>query len=79
MSQSSRSSNRLIWLLIPIAFAAGVAVGVLGLLWATGGNSTPSQDVGNVVPTLSLDDDSAEPTAETTEEMAEPAERRYRT
>ncbi|MCB9458203.1 MAG: YceI family protein [Anaerolineaceae bacterium] len=74
MSQSSRSSNRLIWLLIPIAFAAGVAVGVLGLLWATGGNSTPSQDVGNVVPTLSLDDDSAEPTAETTEEMAEPTE-----
>ncbi|MCA9883455.1 MAG: YceI family protein, partial [Anaerolineae bacterium] len=32
------------------------------------------QDVGNVVPTLSLDDDSAEPTAETTEEMAEPTE-----
>ena len=77
--KTTRSSNRLIWLLVPLAFAAGVAVGALGLLWATGGNDTPSQDIGNVVPTLSLDDDEAdpteelaEPTAEPTEEMAEP-------
>lgn len=66
----TRSSNRLIWLLVPLAFAAGVAVGALGLLWATGGNDTPSQDIGNVVPTLSLDDDEADPT----EEMADPTE-----
>lgn len=81
MTQTTRSSNRLIWLLVPLAFAAGVAVGVLGLLWATGGNDTPSQDIGNVVPTLSLDDDEAdpteemaEPTIEPTEEMADPTE-----
>ena len=72
--KTNRSSNRLIWLLVPLAFAAGVAVGVLGLLWATGGNSTPSQDIGNVVPTLSLDNDEADPTEEMVEPTAEPTE-----
>jgi polyisoprenoid-binding protein YceI len=37
-----------------IAFGAGIGAGVLGLLWATGGNATPSKDVGQVAPTLSL-------------------------
>jgi polyisoprenoid-binding protein YceI len=37
-----------------VAFGAGTGAGVLGILWSTGGNATPSRDVGQVVPTLSL-------------------------
>jgi polyisoprenoid-binding protein YceI len=48
-------SKRVAFILIIIAFGAGAGAGTLGLLWATGGNATPSRDVGEVVPTLSLD------------------------
>lgn len=37
------------------AFMLGTAAGVVGILWATGGNSTPSRDINEVAPTLSLD------------------------
>lgn len=43
-----------------VAFGAGMGAGVLGILWATGGNATPSRDAGQVAPTLSLN---AEPTS----------------
>jgi len=46
---------------ILIAFGVGIAVGVLGILWATGGNATPSQDVAERAPTLSLDADTPTP------------------
>lgn len=49
---------------ILIAFGVGIAVGVLGILWATGGNATPSQDVADRVPTLSLDADTPTPSAD---------------
>lgn len=64
MSQqkSHGNSNRLVWILVPIAFIAGIAVGVGGLLWATGGNSEPSRDVSEAAATLSL--------AEATEAMS---------
>lgn len=39
-----------------VAFGAGAAAGVFGLLWATGGNAQPSRDARDVVPTLSLSD-----------------------
>jgi len=47
--------SRWLLLLIPLAFVAGIGAGVLGLLWATGGVSTPSRDTSDVVPTLALD------------------------
>lgn len=47
-------SRLLTIVLMGISFGAGVGVGVLGLLWATGGNDEPSQDIAQVVPTLSL-------------------------
>lgn len=47
--------SRWLLLLIPLAFVAGIGAGVLGLLWATGGVSTPSRDTSEVVPTLALD------------------------
>jgi polyisoprenoid-binding protein YceI len=53
-------SRLLILLMLIVAFGAGAGVGVLGLLWATGGNATPSREAADVVPTLSLD---AAPTA----------------
>ena len=37
------------------AFGLGVGAGVLGILYGTGGISTPSRDTGEVVATLSLD------------------------
>lgn len=61
---------------IVVAFGLGVAVGVLGVLQATGGVSEPSQDAGEVVATLSLNveptavEPTAEPTAEATEDAA---------
>lgn len=39
-----------------VAFGAGAAAGVFGLLWATGGNAQPSRDARDVAPTLSLSD-----------------------
>ncbi|MGQ9887883.1 MAG: YceI family protein [Aggregatilineales bacterium] len=49
-------SRRVTILLVLLAFGAGVAVGVFGLLWATGGDATPSRDVREVAPTLSLEE-----------------------
>lgn len=49
-----------------IAFGVGIGVGVLGLLWATGGISEPSRDTGEVVATLSLNQATATPNADTT-------------
>lgn len=46
-------------ILAVIAFGLGVGAGVLGLLWATGGNAEPSRDVQDVAPTLSLDSEPA--------------------
>lgn len=57
-------NTRLAILLIVLAFVAGVAVGVIGVLWATGGNSTPSQDISQVAPTLSLNNEATEPISE---------------
>lgn len=48
-------SRTLVIVLVVIAFGAGVGAGVLGILWATGGTSEPSQDINEVAPTLSLD------------------------
>jgi Uncharacterized conserved protein len=58
-------SRRVTILLVLLAFGAGVAVGVFGLLWATGGDATPSRDVREVAPTLSLEE--AAPAPEATE------------
>lgn len=38
-----------------VAFGAGIGAGVFGLLWATGGNATPSRDTQEVAETLDLD------------------------
>lgn len=57
-------NTRLAILLIILAFVAGVAAGVVGVLWATGGNSTPSQDISQVAPTLSLNSEATEPLSE---------------
>ena len=48
-------------LLLLIGFGVGIAAGVFGILWATGGNSTPSRDTADVAPTLSLDGPTATP------------------
>lgn len=58
-------SRRVTILLVLLAFGAGVVVGALGLLWATGGDPTPSRDVREIAPTLSLEQ--AAPTPEATE------------
>ncbi len=50
--------------LILVAFGAGVGAGILGILYATGGTGTPSRDVAEVAPTLSLDSPTATPGAE---------------
>lgn len=42
-------------ILVGAAFGVGVGVGVAGILWATGGDSEPSREISEVVPTLSLD------------------------
>lgn len=42
-------------ILVGAAFGIGVGVGVAGILWATGGDSEPSREISEVVPTLSLD------------------------
>lgn len=47
------------FILIVIAFVIGVGVGAFGLLWATGGTGTPSRDVGEMAPTLEMNDDEA--------------------
>lgn len=47
-------SRRIAFLLIVVAFAAGVGAGTLGILWATGRISTPSRETSEVAPTLSL-------------------------
>lgn len=52
--RSARMSRLAAVILAAVAFAAGIGTGVVGLLWATGGNATPSRDIGQVVPTLSL-------------------------
>lgn len=44
------------FILIILAFVAGVAAGALGLLYVTGGNAEPSRDVQSVVPTLAVND-----------------------
>jgi polyisoprenoid-binding protein YceI len=85
--KSQSGPNRLVWILVPVAFVAGIAVGVFGLLWATGGNATPSRDAGEVAATLSLDDETedtgdtttdptaeADPTEDASEEMEPTAE-----
>lgn len=68
-------NTRLAIVLIVVAFVAGVATGVVGILWATGGNSTPSQDVADVAPRLSLDaqadtEATSQPASEATEEAS---------
>ncbi len=50
-------------LLLIIGFGVGIAAGVFGILWATGGNSTPSRDTADVAPTLSLDGPTPTPNA----------------
>lgn len=44
------------FILIVIAFVIGVGVGAFGLLWATGGTGAPSRDVGEMAPTLEMND-----------------------
>ncbi len=72
-------SRRVTFLLVVIAFGAGAAAGVLGLLWATGGSADPSRDTRAAAPTLALAEPTAAPTAapeaaETTEAAPEAAE-----
>lgn len=44
-----------------VAFGLGAGVGVAGYLWATGGNSEPSQDIDEAAQRLSLDDPTPTP------------------
>jgi polyisoprenoid-binding protein YceI len=48
-------SRILAFVLIVIAFGAGVGAGVLGILYSTGGLAEPSRDVAEMAPTLSMD------------------------
>ena len=54
-------SRPLALLFMLVSFGLGVGVGILGLLYATGGNATPSRDAAEVAPTLSLDNPTDEP------------------
>lgn len=57
----SRLNVVMILLIFIIGAVVGGAVGVAGLLYATGGNAEPSRDVAAVVPTLSLNDPTPTP------------------
>lgn len=53
--------NVIIGIMLLAAFGIGSVVGVLGYTWSTGGLTEESQDVGDVAPTLSLDNPTATP------------------
>jgi len=54
-------SRPIVIVLVLIAFGVGIAVGVAGILRVTAGDGTPSQEVSERVPTLSLDGPTATP------------------
>ncbi len=56
-------SRTIVALIALVAFGAGAAAGIFGLLWATGGIAEPSRDVREAAPTLSLNDPTPTPGA----------------
>lgn len=53
--------NIFIFIALLVAFGLGTGAGVLGILWATGGNATPSRDAQEVAPTLDINAPTATP------------------
>lgn len=56
--------------ILAVVFGLGVGAGVLGILYATGGNAAPSRDTGEVVTRLSLDDPTPAPAVDVGAELA---------